>query len=373
MKILIDARMYGTENGGIGRYVSSLVTGLMAIDKRNNYILLLRKKYYNEIIVPEGWGKRLVDIRHYSFKEQVVLPGILRKENADIVHFPHFNIPIMFKGKYVVTIHDMLMHKRTGMNATTLPFCLYLVKRLGYKKTFSHAVNYASKIIVPTDFVKQELTRYFPGKSKAMSVIYEGVDKKVKAKLISSAYIRKNKIPIPYFLYVGSVYPHKNVERLIEAIGALNRQSYKKIHLVVVTPRNVFQKRLNDFVKKHNAYDYVVFTGFVSDDELAALYKNAVSFVYPSKEEGFGLPGLEAMANETLVLASDIPVFREIYKNNAVYFNPYDFSSIQKAMADVMAIENARKSVITKRAKKYATKFSWEENCRRTLALYEET
>jgi len=365
MKIAIDARMYGTENGGIGRYIVNLIKEFQRIDDKNNYVLLLRKKYFSLLNTKDNWEKVLIDVRHYSFKEQFAVTQVLNRLKPDLVHFPHFNIPVFYQGKSVVTIHDLLMHKRTGAAATTLPLPAYLVKRLGYKFVFEKAVKKAVKVIVPTNFVKKEVAKKYPSIADKLLVVYEGVDESVFDNPASGGYLRRNRIDKPYFIYVGSVYPHKNVSRIIEAISHIGG------NLVVVTPRNVFQKRLDEYVRSHNAQGLVKFTGYVNDHDLSALYKNAVAFVYPSLEEGFGLPGLEAMANKCLVLASDIPVFREVYKKNALYFNPMDFSSIEKSMKEALEVKPVKKAEITSKAYEFVKTYSWEETAKQTLKIYE--
>jgi hypothetical protein len=125
MKILIDARMYGLENAGIGRYALNLINQLTQLDDKNDYILLLRKKYFDDLTLPKNFKKVLADFRHYSFAEQLMLPKIIANEKPDLVHFLHFNVPVWFTGKFVVTIHDLLMHKQKGLEATTLNPALY--------------------------------------------------------------------------------------------------------------------------------------------------------------------------------------------------------------------------------------------------------
>jgi glycosyltransferase involved in cell wall biosynthesis len=365
MKIAIDARMYGTEHGGIGRYIANLVRELQVVDRKNKYVLLLRKKYFDLLKNPnEKWEKILTDARHYSFKEQMEVSKALNNINPDLVHFPHFNIPVFYKGKYIVTIHDLLMHKRTGAGATTLPPVVYFVKRFGYKFVFGNAIRRAVKIIVPTDFVKQEVEKVYPDTSDKLEVIYEGVDGGLFKGVTGGGYLRRNKIKKPYFLYVGSVYPHKNVERAVEAAA------FSQKTLVIVTPRSIFQKRLDSFVKKHDAKNFIKFTGYVDDRDLVTLYKNAAAFVYPSLEEGFGLPGLEAMANKCLVLASDIPVFKEVYKDNAIYFNPLDFSSIAKAIQEALEIKSGRREKLVNKAFEFSKKYNWNKTANETLRLY---
>lgn len=173
MKILIDARLYGLENAGLGRYTINLVSELAKIDSQNQYIILLRKKYFDKIILPSNWKKVLVDIRHYSLLEQIFLPRIIKKESPDLVHFVHFNVPLFFKGRFVVTIHDMLMHKFAGLSASTLPAPLYWLKQFFYRIVFRKAVFSSQKIIVPSKAVKRELLDYFRVSEEKIKVVYE--------------------------------------------------------------------------------------------------------------------------------------------------------------------------------------------------------
>jgi glycosyltransferase involved in cell wall biosynthesis len=103
---------------------------------------------------------------------------------------------------------------------------------------------------------------------------------------------------------------------------------------------------------------------------LSVLYKNSIAFVYPSLTEGFGLPGLEAMVNETVLLASEIPVFKEVYKDNAVYFNPFDFSDIAKRMEIVKQMSPDKRKDLILKAKNFSKNYSWEKMTQETLEVY---
>ncbi|HUC95137.1 MAG TPA: glycosyltransferase family 1 protein [Candidatus Saccharimonadales bacterium] len=174
-----------------------------------------------------------------------------------------------------------------------------------------------------------------------------------------------------YFVYVGNAYPHKNLVRLIQAIVFMNKKMNTKIELKIASSRNVFTQRLQSEIDSQNAGKYVTLLGFVSDNELVSLYKNTIGFVFPSLSEGFGLPGIEAMRAETLVLASDIPVFKEIYKDNAIYFDPLDFTSIEKAMEDVMNMDTHLREEKIGKAKNFVKSYSWAKMARETLNIYE--
>lgn len=216
MKIVMDARFWGTENTGPGRYTMSLVRALEKQDKTNEYFLLLRKKYFDDQSVKfsPNFHKVLAEVPHYSVREQITIPRLIDRIRPDITHFLHFNVPLKKTSKRVVTIHDLLMHKRTGSQATTLPWYLYLVKRFGYKKVFKNAVNSADKIIVPSNYVRDEISYYYHISKDKITATYEGVDSKVINAKAKSASPNKGE----YFLYVGNAYPHKNLPRAIEAI-----------------------------------------------------------------------------------------------------------------------------------------------------------
>src|SRR5258708_5914243 len=174
MKILIDARFYGLENAGLGRYAMKLVDELQKQDTQNKYVILLRKKYFEELNLPKNWQKVRVDIKHYSFKEQIELPKIIKKYNPDLTHFLHFNVPINFGDKFIVTIHDMTMHKQKA-DSSNLFLPIYFVKHVFYKKVFRHAVMKSQKIIVPSKFVKEELLKNFKISEEKVEVTYEGI------------------------------------------------------------------------------------------------------------------------------------------------------------------------------------------------------
>jgi glycosyltransferase involved in cell wall biosynthesis len=363
VKILIDGRLYGLENAGLGRYLINLTDQLSKADNNNEYVLFLRKKYFDNLNLPANWKKVLVDIRHYSLIEQLKLPGLIKKENPDIVHFPHFNVPVFYRGKYIVTIHDMLMHKSVGLAATTLPAPLYLFKRLGYRLVFDNAVKHSIKIIVPSYSVKKELVKVYGIQENKIEVTYEGVNTNI-------TYSKDNSVEKPYFVYTGNAYPHKNLKRLIEAVVSLNTNCNQSVNLVIASSRGIFTQRLEKIIRDQKADKYVKLSGFVPDEKLFSLYKNSIGFVFPSLSEGFGLPGLEAMVAGTLVLAAETPVFKEIYRENAIYFNPLDFTSIEKTMRNVMEMNpDLRKEKIEK-AQDFVKRYSWAKMAKETLKVY---
>ena len=367
MRILIDARLYGLENTGIGRYVMNLVDNLTNIDTKNDYVILLRQKYFDSLTLPSNWKKVLADFHHYSLAEQIKLPGLIKSEQADVVHFPHFNVPLLFNGNFVVTIHDMLMHKSVGLSATTLSPAKYFLKRLAYRSVFDHAIKKSRKVIVPSNTVKEEISAEYKICPDKIVVTYEGFDSKIVSGKAAP------KMDKPYFVFIGNAYPHKNLGNLIKAINILNNKNPQSAILAISSSRNVFTQRMKDLIEKENASKFVKLLGFVPDDALGSLLKDSSAFVFPTFSEGFGLPGLEAMNAGTLVLASDIPVLKEVYKDNAIYFDPKDPEKIADAMEQALSMQESIRLERIKKAKEFVKTYSWDKMARQTLKVYAES
>lgn len=364
MRIGIDARLWG--ESGVGRYIRNLVWELSKIDRVNQYILFLRDE--NEVgprKLPENWQSRKVDIRWHTVEEQLRFPAILNRENLDLVHFPYFSVPIFYKRPFIVTIHDLILHHFPTGEATTLPLSFYQLKLLGYKFVISQAAKKAKKIITVSNATKKEIIRHLGVDEDKVIVTYEGMDYRVKRTIPYTL------IPNPYFLYVGNAYPHKNLERLLEAFKKTYNLKPKTYNLVFVGKEDYFYKRLKEKVKKMGLVKNVIFYGEAHDEELSALYKNAKALVLPSLMEGFGLPAVEAMANKCLVVCSEIPALREVCGEAAIYFNPYDVNDIRNKMEVIYSNDLDRYSENVERGLKRVKIFSWQEMAKQTLKIYE--
>lgn len=368
-KILIDARMYGLENSGIGRYLINLIEELKKFNTKERFIVLLKKKYFDSSEFPENWTKVLADFGHYGFTEQIRLPNLLYKLNPDLVHFPHLNIPIFWKGKFVVTVHDLTM-QRQHRDATTLPIPLYYAKRFPFLYASKQAILKSLKIITPTKFVAEDMVSYYKIDMGKIKVIYEGFESGVVSNSSDNTVLTKYSVVKPYFFYLGNAYPHKNLKRAIEAIALLNQKRKEKVYLVIGGSRNVFVERLNKIVNKLDVTDLVKQIGYVDDKDLAILNRNSVGFLYPSIAEGFGLQGLEAISAGTLLLCSNIRVFKEIYGDYSFYFNPFDFSAIASSMKYALELENDKRDKLIKASQKFIKKYSWQKMAKETLEVY---
>lgn len=363
-KIGIDARLWGTKHGGIGRYTEELVRSLQTLDRKNKYTIFCKSEDKENIPNSSKWHKVVADVKHYTIAEQTEFLRILNKENLDLVHFQHFNVPVLYNGKFIVTIHDLIWHDIKGLNATNQPALFYFIKYLSYRFVVKRILKKAAKIIVPSNTIKNDLLGKFKLLASKVEVTYEGVTR-FSSTLINQhvEVLKKYGVCEPYLLYVGSLYPHKNVENMVRAT---------KMNLVVVSARNVFFERFAKFLKGENAQEYVKVLTDVPDKDLFVIYKKAEAFVFPSLAEGFGLPGLEAMSAGIPLICSDIPVFREIYTDAAVYFDPGSCDDIAKKIQHILLNSNDKKDLLVKE-KERVKLFSWGKMAKETLGIYTST
>lgn len=375
MKIGIDARLWSQT--GVGRYIRNLVINLQKIDKKNEYVLFVRPQDYESVkstISNSKFQITKTDIKWHSISEQINFPRVLNKEKLDLVHFPYFSVPVFYKKPFVVTIHDLIINHFPTGKASTLALPFYEIKLLGYKFVIKKSAQNSKKIIAVSGATKNEIIDHLKVDKNKISVIYNGVDSEFRTRNSELRNNENTKFKIPdtkYFLYVGNAYPHKNLERLVEAF-ALFAKDHTEIKLVLAGKEDYFYKRLKEKINKLNLENNIVIEEFLSDKDLVNLYKNAIALVMPSLMEGFGLPAVEAMASGCAVLASGIPSLKEICEDSAVYFNPFDAEDIRKNLELITQNLKLREELIEK-GYKQAKKFSWENSAIETLKVYESS
>jgi len=396
MKIGIDARFVGPEGTGLGKYTEKLILNLAKIDKKNEYCIFLRSKNWNFLKLPKNFKKVLADVRWYSFEEQLKLAGVFSGEKLDLVHVPHFNMPVLYRGKFVVTIHDLIHHQFSEQSTSTKNFLMFKIKRGAYKIIIYSAAKRAAKIIVPSNFVKKQVINAFkidPGK---VAITYEAAEQEYfnqtqKPKFKTQNLLKKLKIKKPYIIYVGNAYPHKNLEKLLDAFKILithsPREAWAKrghslaprslgeagsliTHLVIVCPRDIFFERLRGEIAKRDLKSRVILSGYLEAKELKILFGHAAAYVFPSLSEGFGIPGLNAMAAKIPVVCSNIPTLKEIYEDAAVYFDPKNANDIAMKIEKVLDDTKTRTDLVEK-GKQLVKKYSWQKMAQETLRVYE--
>ena len=375
MRIGIDARFYGSMGKGLGRYSQKLIKYLEKIDQNNEYFIFLRKKNWSEFSPKNPkFHKVLADIPWYSWQEHFIMPLKIRRARVDLMHFPHFNVPIFYFGKFVVTIHDLIVSKYPTQRATTLGPLFYFIKRLFYQLVIRLAVWRAKKIIAVSGFTKEDVAKTLKVKADKIVVTYEAAD------LLSGAVsnvdreevLKEYNITKSFLLYVGNAYSHKNLEKLIQAFQILLEKYQKDLQLVLVGKLDYFYQRLKKYADKLGLVkdQRVIFAGFVPDDKLDLLYGQGLVYVFPSLYEGFGLPPLEAMTKGLAVVSSSRTCLPEILGEAALYFNPKDVQEMAKVIKKVIDLPDLRRE-LARKGYEQVKKYSWEKCARATLKVYQ--
>lgn len=345
MKIAVDARMYNMS--GIGTYIQNLI-------KNNCYQIALGKKEELKD-VKEIEEVIEFDTGIYGIKEQLKFPyKALKKLKPDILHVPHYNVPIFYRGDMVVTIHDL----------THIVYSEFLKSKFAkiYAKIMIKIATKKAKLILTvSENTKKDLIKYFKVDENKIKVTYLGVKDELEEKPKEKIEYLYKKFGIPkdkkLLMYVGNLKPHKNLERLLIAFSKM--KDNENCNLLLVGKAFENYNILEDKEKELKIKDKVIHTGIVSEKELGDLYNLVDLFVFPSLYEGFGLPVIEAMVCGTKVVSSNTSSLPEVGGDKIPYFNPEDIYN----MADVMEKELKRED--TKEDKQdrinWAKSFNWKK------------
>jgi glycosyltransferase involved in cell wall biosynthesis len=232
----------------------------------------------------------------------------------------------------------------------------------GYRFLFWYSNKKSRAIITISNFVKKDLAAHYPFTKNKTTTTYCASEPPFKQ--IATPKIK----PKNFIMYVGTPFPHKNLENLIKAFGLL-RNNQPELELVLIGKKEHYYTQLE---KQYGSTPGLHFTGFVSDEELRWYYENTRGYVFPSLSEGFGLPGLEAMVHGCPVVSSNATCLPEIYGEAAHYFNPEDTADIANKIDDVLSNRTLRESLI-KKGHEQVKKYSWQKMTEQTVAIYKKS
>lgn len=372
MRIGIDARFYGPRvgGGGIGRHVQELVTQLQTLPTEHSFVLFLKKENFHECIITNPrFEKRLADVHWYGLREQRLMPKLIREAKVDLMHYPHWNIPLFARVPFIVTIHDLiLLEDRHSARSSTNNRLLHGFKYAGYRTVLETAIHSSREIITVSEYSKKSILNHFGVKSSKVHVIPNGIS---VPPMQRATDLRELGVLEPYFLYVGNAYPHKNLETLLHAFS-LFCQIEPYAQLVIAGRRDVFSRQLEKEARDINIpKERLRFIDLPTDEELATLYKRAHLFVFPSRLEGFGMPPLEALSYGTPVAVARSSSLPEAIGPFASYFDPDDI----EALVDIMQRSITDRSSVLPDWKKVAhhlAQFNWKDIAEETLTIYEK-
>lgn len=352
MRIYFDARMI--DHPGIGRYIKCLVPLIEEDKDLDLYILGKREKIKNIL----GIADNIIDFDApiYSIQEQLGFLRLGKIIGTDVLHVPHYNIPVLRKFNLVVTLHDIIhiLYPSGAKNRAASIYMKYMVKK---------ALSSASQIICVSNSTKESIERLFGIYDDKITVIYEGIDR-VFSKITDKDYLEsireKYKLPERFILYVGSVRRHKNIAGLLAAFEQFN----KKVPEIWLVIAGRYSQPIN--LKRPK----VLYLGEVaSDAELAGIYNQACCLFNLSSYEGFGLTILEAQACGIPVICSDIPPHREIGGEGIAAVEPSYIDQIYENLYNVLFEKDIRDRLVS-RGLENAARFDWRATAVDTIEVY---
>lgn len=359
--IVIDARI---RPASTGRYADRLLEHLQNLDHENRYTVLLDPK---DTWKPsaKNFTALTCPYKKFSFNplDQITLARFIARLKPDLVHFAMTpQEPVFYFGKRVTTTHDltMLRYARKGK----LPLPIHWLRIAGYRFIFWHSHRVARAIIVPTEYVKRDLIRLHPFAANKTVVTPEASEPPLP---IKSEPL--NGVKQPFIMHVGSPLPHKNIESLIEAFTILKKDKHPDLQLVLAGKKEYYFNLLEESLQNHEFKNDIIIPGFISDGELKWLYENTDCYVLPSLSEGFGLPGLEAMAHGAPVASSNATCLPEVYADAASYFNPEDPQHMAMVVSDIITSPSYADKLRTRGEARLAC-FSWKTMSKQTLEVY---
>ncbi len=363
MRIGIDARKL--RDGGIGTYITGLLTGFAASPGGHRFVAFLDRADLGRVTRPGAPIEEVVvRARKYSLAEHLVLARAARSARVELFHAPHYTLPLLWGGAAVVTIHDLIHLRFPGFFPAGASWYARAVA--------GAATRRADLVLADSNHTRDEIRSLLDVPEDKIRVVPAGVSPAIRRQPADrvAAFARRRSLPVEYLLYVGARKRHKNLELLLAALGAI--PSDARPPLVLSGRPWDPGDRLARAAGRAGVAAHVHFAGdLAGDEELSLLYSGASLYVQPSLEEGFGLPPLEAMSCGVPVLASNAGALPEVLGEAATLLAPRDPRAWAMAIAERLADRERREADI-RRGLERSRKFTFARTASLTLEVYEE-
>src|SRR5262245_58407886 len=343
---------------GVGYYTSRLLGGLSERLGRHGLdeLVVLSNR---PVPVPLSSRVRLVQGRlpvRAAWME-ISVPGALREARVDVAHFTNYTAPLRLELPYVVTVHDMSL--------ALLPWCYTWKMRLIVPRVLPRVVRRARLVLCPSAATRDDVVRLLGADPGRVRVIPHAAPRG-----FDPPRFPEPSREAPYFLFVGNLEPRKNLARAMRAFARVAPALPDQRFVIAGAPGWKYEDVLAEAARPDLA-GRVEMRGYVPEDELPSLYRNATAFVYPSLYEGFGMPVIEAMACGTPVLTSNVAALPELAEGAAVLVDPLDESALAQAL-HALATDAGLRERLRQAGPARAAQYSWDRTCDLTLDAYAE-
>lgn len=371
MRIGIDGIPLATPKSGIGHYTFELARSLAILMPTAEWQLvapvpidLNAQQHQSEL--PANLAAAHLPLNPLRRRWWTIgLPLYARRNRLALFHGTNYNVPLWNPCPTVVTIHDLslLLHSNTHLES--------LVQRA--RRRLPVMTRLATRIITDSESVKREICEHLnvrPEKITSVALAPREVFQPVAEHAARETRQRLG-VSDEFILFVGTVEPRKNLVTLVRAFEEVLRNTELKPQLVIAGQRGWMNEDLFAQIESAALSSFIRFTGYLTDEDLRALYSSCRVAVYPSLYEGFGLPPLEAMACGAPVITSRIPVIMETSAQAARLVNPTDVQELAGALVELLTDANAREH-LSRAGLERAAEYTWARTARETLAVYAE-
>jgi glycosyltransferase involved in cell wall biosynthesis len=370
----IDYTAAYEQGAGIGRYVRELIGALAAQDDQTPYRLFVAGAAPNKLPPPPGrnfaWRPTRITSLWFArlwHRLQVPLPVEAFVGRVQLYHATDFTLPPTLPGTpTLLTVHDLSFVRAPE---TTTP-----VLKAYLDRVVPRSVRRADHVLADSQATKDDLVELYGTRPDKITVLLGGVNPEFAPVMdphVRRAVRQRYALPgNPYIFSIGTVQPRKNYARLIEALAALGSEC-GDVHLVIAGGRGWLDAPIYRAVGDLHLTERVHFIGFARDDDLPALYSEAVCLAYPSLYEGIGLPVLEAMACGIPVVASNISSMPEVAGEAALLIDPYDVAALAEALRRLLTDEALRADLVSRGFRQVAD-FTWTRAARQLIEVYRQ-
>ncbi|MBI4836332.1 MAG: glycosyltransferase family 4 protein [Candidatus Abawacabacteria bacterium] len=371
MRIGIDARLYSSRFGGVGRYTQELIDHLARIDQENEYILFFNEEDYSQYLAPNArFSKRRVTAKKDTFQEQTSFVKDLHREQLDVMHFTNLDVPVFYKKPSIVTIHNLSAVKFPD------PKKQGFFQKIQQGQMISNVITNARRIITVSQVVKEDAIKMIGAPVDRIRIIPKAISEHFQSEVYDQKLAEALKIKLgikqKYILHVGFWRNYSNLINLIKAYNLFRNRYNNDNQLVIVGKPNDDEDAVRQVVTELGLGDHVILAGFVDDRDLPLLYREAHMYVHAVLEDGFGTSVLEAMASKVPVACAMSGALSEtIGPENAVYFEAQDITNLAEALHLVFDDEATRKK-LQQRGVEQVQKYSWTDTAEKTMAVYRE-
>jgi glycosyltransferase involved in cell wall biosynthesis len=360
--VALDARKLF--DGGIGTYIRELLRALAAAHANDEWIALVDPADTGRVRWPGNVRECPVRAGKYGFAEHVAVPAAARRAGAELLHAPHYTLPLGWSGRSVVTIHDLIHVRFARFHRPGA--ALYARAMAGL------AARRARVVITDSEATKRDVVELLNAPADKVRVVPLGVSPAIRRVDAQAAarFREERQLPQDYVLYVGARKRHKNLELLLRAWAAM--RAAERPPLVLSGPAWTISDALAALAQTLGVAGCVRFAGDLHDErQLSCLYSGASLLVQPSLAEGFGLPPLEAMACGVPVLSSDAGSLPEVLGDAAELLPPRDPEAWAAAVLRLLS-DGAKRAALAERGSRRAAGFTWERTAAMTRAIYEQ-